>query len=379
MQFRSPKAVHSLTRLIVCSILVFSSTGYAIAEPGDVSTPEIEAMRAEADAAQAQLSELAAQVELRTEEFAEIQAALDATDVELKVTAEELRQARVALAAAQRVLAERATRMYRAGSVNVIEVLLDTVSFNDLISRLDFLSRIGRSDATAVEVVKETQRRVELAQASLEARRTEQATLRDNAAAKKTQVEQALERQAQYIARLDGEITALVEAERERQRIEAEAAAARAAEAAKAAAERAAAVERYTDIEGLGIGRPEAVTGGLQYIGVPYVWGGSTPAGFDCSGLTQYVYAEIGISIPRNSRSQYQAGEHIPSDRVDLLVPGDLVFFGYNGDPSQVHHVGIYVGNGDYLHAPQTGETVKVQSLTGRITRSGDYVGASRF
>ena len=249
MQFRSSKAVQSVTRLIVCSFLVLSSACYAIATPDDISTPEIDAMRAEADAAQAQLADLSAQVELRTEEFAEIQAALDATDVELKLIAQELQEARVALEAAQRVLAERATRMYRSGSVNVIEVLLDTVSFQDLISRLDFLSRIGRSDATAVEAVKETRRRVELAQASLEARRTEQATLRDNAAAKKTQVEQALQRQAQYIARLDSEITALVEAERERQRIEAEAAAARAAEAAKAAAERAATAERFTDVE----------------------------------------------------------------------------------------------------------------------------------
>jgi cell wall-associated NlpC family hydrolase len=133
------------------------------------------------------------------------------------------------------------------------------------------------------------------------------------------------------------------------------------------------------DVEGLGVGHPEFVSLALQYVGVPYVWGGASPSGFDCSGLTQYAYEQIGISLPRNSRSQYLSGEHIPSDRVDLLTPGDLVFFGYDGDPSQVHHVGIYVGNGDYLHAPQTGETVKVQSLIARIQVSGDYVGASRF
>jgi cell wall-associated NlpC family hydrolase len=383
VRFRSSTAVRLSTRLAVCCFLILSLAGIAQAEPSDVSTPEIETKRAEAQAAQAQLSELATQVELRAEEFAEIQAALDSTDLELKTTAEELQAARAELVAAQRVLAQRAERMYRSGGVNPIEVLLDTVSFRDLVTRLDFLSRIGRSDAHVVEAVRETERRVELAQASLESRRNEQATLRDNAAVKKTQVEKALEQQANYIDRLDDEIADLVDEERERQRIEAEAAAARAAEAARALeAARATAAARVVppvDVEGLGVGHPEVVSIALQYVGVPYVWGGASPSGFDCSGLTQYAYEQIGISLPRNSRSQYLSGEHIPSDRVDLLTPGDLVFFGYDGDPSQVHHVGIYVGNGDYLHAPQTGETVKVQSLIARIQVSGDYVGASRF
>ncbi len=116
----------------------------------------------------------------------------------------------------------------------------------------------------------------------------------------------------------------------------------------------------------------------MQYLGVPYVWGGSTPAGFDCSGLVQYVYREIGVSIPRSSREQFRVGAYIPPERMDLLVPGDLVFFGYGGDPGQVHHVGMFVGGGDYLHAPRRGQPVQVQSLTARISDRGDYVGATR-
>lgn len=110
-----------------------------------------------------------------------------------------------------------------------------------------------------------------------------------------------------------------------------------------------------------------------QYLGTPYVWGGTTPNGFDCSGLVQYVYAQNGINIPRVSQDQYKSGASVAKEN---LQPGDLVFFtGYTKDPSNPGHVGMYVGNGEYLHAPKTGDVVKVSSLSDR----SDYVGARRY
>lgn len=100
------------------------------------------------------------------------------------------------------------------------------------------------------------------------------------------------------------------------------------------------------------------VSSAYSYLGVPYVWGGSTPAGFDCSGLTQYVFAENGISIPRVTTGQEYSGTMIS---LSQLEPGDLVFFGSRG---ATHHVGIYVGGGNYIHAPQTGDVVKVTSIS---------------
>jgi len=75
---------------------------------------------------------------------------------------------------------------------------------------------------------------------------------------------------------------------------------------------------------------------------------------------------------------QYRIGAYIPPNRLDLLQPGDLVFFGYEGSASRIHHVGMYVGGGSFIHAPQTGDVVRIASLTGRIASRGDYVGATR-
>ena len=100
-----------------------------------------------------------------------------------------------------------------------------------------------------------------------------------------------------------------------------------------------------------------AVTEAQKYLGVPYVWGGTTPDGFDCSGLVQYVYKALGININRVSQDQFKQGAYVTREQ---LMPGDLVFFEENGD---VHHVGLYVGDGYMIHAPYTGAVVSYQSI----------------
>jgi cell wall-associated NlpC family hydrolase len=115
-------------------------------------------------------------------------------------------------------------------------------------------------------------------------------------------------------------------------------------------------------------GHPDAASIALQYIGIPYVFGGSTTDGFDCSGLVMYVYAQLGIQLPHFAAAQYTFGQ--PVSRADLQ-PGDLVFF------DALDHVGIYIGNGEFVDAPHTGAFVRIDTFVGWY--SSTYVGARRL
>ncbi|MDA8058068.1 MAG: NlpC/P60 family protein [Actinomycetota bacterium] len=104
----------------------------------------------------------------------------------------------------------------------------------------------------------------------------------------------------------------------------------------------------------------QVVADAAQYIGVPYQWGGTSPAtGFDCSGLVQHVYADLGIALPRTSQEQATVGSPVAS--LADARPGDLLFF--EPGPGGPGHVGIYIGNGKMIDAPHTGTTVQVQSV----------------
>ncbi len=106
-----------------------------------------------------------------------------------------------------------------------------------------------------------------------------------------------------------------------------------------------------------------------KYLGVPYVYGGTSPNGFDCSGLVQYVYRQLGVNLYRVAADQAKNGVYVAKSD---LQPGDLVFFAKPG--RAIHHVGIYVGDGKYLHAPYTGRTVTIEAMT-----RSDYYTARRI
>ena len=121
--------------------------------------------------------------------------------------------------------------------------------------------------------------------------------------------------------------------------------------------------------------RSELVKTAKRFIGIPYRWGGTTAEnGFDCSGLTMVTYRLNGLNLPRVSRSQYRAGRWVAKSK---LRPGDLVFFATKGG-KRVTHVGMYAGNGEFIHAPRTGKKVRMEKLSNTFF-ARTYVGGRTY
>nr|WP_040919098.1 C40 family peptidase [Saccharomonospora glauca] len=117
----------------------------------------------------------------------------------------------------------------------------------------------------------------------------------------------------------------------------------------------------------------DALQAALSRRGSQYEWGATGPSEFDCSGLTSWAYNQAGINIPRTSRQQWTAGRPVS---LDSLLPGDLLFYDDGtGDPSKIHHVGMYVGQGKMVDAPTEGQLVDVRSMKG----DGHLIGARRI
>ena len=106
-----------------------------------------------------------------------------------------------------------------------------------------------------------------------------------------------------------------------------------------------------------------------KQVGTPYRFGGTSPSGFDCSGLVRYVYAQVGVSLPHNAAKQYRYGSPVSRDRLE---PGDPVFF------DRLRHSGIYIGGGHFIHARQTGKRVSIASLDASWYAK-NWVGARRL
>ena len=106
----------------------------------------------------------------------------------------------------------------------------------------------------------------------------------------------------------------------------------------------------------------------MAQLGKPYGWGASGPDSFDCSGLTMFAYAAAGVSLPHYTGAQINMGRHVSWDEMQ---PGDLIFFG-----ADLHHMGMYIGGGQMIHAPHTGDVVKISSLAGYYQST--YAGSVR-
>lgn len=330
--------------------------------PSAFATP-LEEKRAEAARIKAQVEKLDTDLEIAAEAYNEAKGAYDSVTTKVKENEARAAELSAQQQALQTNLATRVASMYRQGPLAQLEVLLTATSFEEFATTLDILRSLNDQDAAQVSELKATTAELERVHAELAAQQAEAKAQSDLMEARKTEAEKQLNERNRVLSGVNAEIAQILREQEaaERRRAEAAAAAARAA-AAKAPARPSTDYGTPTTAP-----RSEVVSIALSKLGSPYRWAASGPDSFDCSGFTMWVYRQVGVSLPHSSRAQINYGQRVSREN---LAPGDLVFFGR----STIHHVGIYVGGGKYVHAPSTGDVVKVSSLSGR----SDYVGACR-
>jgi cell wall-associated NlpC family hydrolase len=371
----------ALALTVVLAALLAFGAGIATTEPA-----AIEAQRAEVARIQSELESFNVQVEIAAEAYNGARYQLQQVNGRIEENTARTRQTEKDLGASRAALAERLRGLYATPEPSLAEVLISSGSIAAASDQMDLLDRVGSQDAKVVVGLREHKASLARLRAQLVEDRATAADALEAREREKARVESLLSQRQAVLDSASAELRGLIRAEEERKEREAAAQAALARQRAAAAASAAStpsaasapaassapaaaagpAASAPTAPLPSGSGNAAAASIAMQYLGVPYVWGGASPSGFDCSGLASYAYAQIGKSVPHYTGAIWAAFPKVPSSD---LQPGDLVF--YRPD---LGHMGIYIGGGQYVHAPQTGDVVKVSSMAGR----SDYQGAVR-
>ena len=354
--------------LLAVFAVALSAASSATGEPAGVASKQ-----AQAESVLAQIQSLDASLEHAIEAYNLANEKLKAIRSDLRENQVDLQIAETNLRHAQSALASRVVAIYTSGETDsTLDVLVGSRSLVDLVDGLEAVDRVSEQDAEVLGDVNQFRAQVKRQRALLRHARAQQAQLVAERAATKASIESRLSERQSMLSSIRSEIAAIRAAERRRQAELERQARARIAAPQPLIPELAAAEPVAEAPSALPPAAPAKYGGvvgiAMQYLGIPYVYGGSTPSGFDCSGFVMYVYAQVGVSLPHNAAAQY--GHGTPVDRSQLQ-PGDLVFF--NG----LGHNGIYIGGGNFIHSPHTGDVVKISSLSGWY--SSTWVGARRL
>jgi peptidoglycan DL-endopeptidase CwlO len=368
--------------LVLLCTLAFAALAAALAATvaRAHSTPEIRAQQAHARSVLAQVDQIGNHLQAVQDREWNAKQRLTLVKKSLVENQFRLHVARGNFHAAQVRLQARLYSLYVNGAPSTVDVIAGAHSISQLIDRAESAQVLSDQDAELGKQALDFEHSVQARERQLkQLKQKRESAVREIEAEHRTVLSE-LGQQKRLLASIHTTISHLQaqEAARERaakaaalERLREEEAARKAAAAAQAQQAQQAPTSAPTIVPpppvsiptGTGAGHPQAASIALQYLGVPYVYGGASPSGFDCSGLVMYVYAKLGISLPHYTVAQWNATEPISSP-----APGDLVFF--NG----LGHVGIYIGNGQFVDAPHTGSVVRIDSLS----NFGGYDGARR-
>ncbi|MBB3677702.1 C40 family peptidase [Modestobacter versicolor] len=316
--------------------------------------------------AAALVAERAHELEVVTERFNDARVQLADAQTAAEEAGQQAETAKATVATARGQVVEVARSAYTGDSLSTLQAMLSSDSADELLDRVGTLGTIADHNNELLAAAQQATEDAEAAEAAAARSTADAQALVDQVTAQQADLNsQIAEYQAQY-DRLSAQ---------EKEAALAAAAAAHAAEAAQATERSTPAASRADRPQAAGSApapaaaapvvagsgaAATAVSTAMAQIGKPYVWAAAGPNSFDCSGLVQYAYAAAGVSLPHSSRSQAAAGQAVSRDQ---LQPGDILAF-----YSPVSHVGIYIGNGQMVHAPTSGDVVKVVDI--------DYMGS---
>ena len=338
--------------------------------------PSINSKRAQAQQVLGQIQQLDSDLQRAKNAYESANLKLKGIEHNLTINKIALSAAKSNLRKSQVALSQRLVAIYTTrDEQSTLAVLLGAQSIDDLVNRIETVQSVSAQDVAVMNQVISFKHDVKVHRKLLVRAHSEQKRLVAQRAAASASITSRLARQQRLYNSIKGEIANLLRLENARRL-----ATARAAQAQYATA----LDDQNAQLAGTAIGAtastpdgsvaPPSQYGGvvgvaMRYLGTPYVWGGASPGGFDCSGLVAYAYSQVGVSLPHYTGAQWNVG--VPVSSGDLQ-PGDLVFF--NG----LGHVGIYVGGGNFIHAPHTGDVVKISSLD-ESWYSATFVGARRI
>ena len=290
----------------------------------------------------AEISDLDRQLEIAAEEYNYANGRLRTVNKDIAQAEIDYEAISEAYATQSDIVGSRMRAFYKQGLPPEIALLFSSSSLTDFFEVAQYVVESGGRDAELLARLKQEKDQLEDTITSLRRDRNEAESLQFELKARKIEVEYRVKQRQASLEKKNPTLMALL----------------RQAEQAAAQDESAIYYQLVSGgIKNVLVERGSPVETALAYRGIPYVWGGETKRGMDCSGLVLFVFRQHGISLPHHSATQAKLGTKVTGE----LEPGDVVFFG-----SPVHHVGIYIGGGYYIHAPRTGDVVRIAKLSGR-------------
>jgi cell wall-associated NlpC family hydrolase len=348
---------------LCCGILLWMSAAPAAAIPNDPQSvrlygavkTQVDDLRIQAGFVQADIDSLDTELEKRTEGYNQLVVQLDRINVHMADQRRQLAQAEADHAYRVRMFEERIRSLYKSGGRDhLLQLLLLSEGLDDLFNRVRLVATLADQDQRLVANLKGSTEELNTLLRDIDEQKREELKVRKQVSDQRAQIQATLAERQRNLSGIDTQISTIIEQERQRQVQEQE--------------------KLRLALLGL-LNGGQVYSGPLPqtdsailnqfvetaatYMGIPYVWAGDRPStGFDCSGFTQYVYAQHGVDLPHYSGYQAQMGLPV---NLESIQPGDLVAFGF-----PVHHVGIYIGDGLFIHAPRTGDVVKISPLSER-------------